>query len=55
MTSHLLALAKEGAVNEPGVLAHLAELIRGSVDNKSELKGLSNIEIFSYYLRKNKF
>ncbi len=25
------------------------------MENKSELKGLSNIEVFSYYLRKNKF
>lgn len=25
------------------------------MENKSELKGLSNIEVFSYFLRQNKF
>lgn len=34
---------------------HLADLIRSSIENKSDLKGLNNIEIFSYYLRKSKF
>lgn len=53
--SHLLSLLKEGELKDSGILAHLADLIRGSVENKSDLKGLSNIEIFSYYLRQNKF
>lgn len=29
--------------------------MRASVENKSELKGLSNIEVFSYFLRQNRF
>jgi hypothetical protein len=29
--------------------------VRASVENKSELKGLSNIEVFSYFLRQNRF
>ena len=53
--SHLLSLLKEGELKDSGILTHLADLIRGSVENKSDLKGLSNIEIFSYYLRQNKF
>lgn len=55
MSSHLLSLLKEGQLAQSGILSHLAELIRGSVENKSELKGLSNIQIFSYYLRRSKF
>lgn len=55
MSGELLALLKEGDLSRSGILEHLTELIRSSVENKSELKGLNNIEIFSYYLRKNKF
>ncbi len=40
---------------QSGLLEHFTELVRGSVENKSELKGLSNIEVFSYFLRQNKF
>jgi len=29
--------------------------VRASVENKSELSGLSNIEVFSYFLRQNRF
>ena len=29
--------------------------MRASVENKSELRGLSNIEVFSYFLRQNRF
>jgi hypothetical protein len=41
--SQLLSLLKEGELAQSGILPHLAELIRGSVENKSELKGLNNI------------
>ena len=41
-------------MSKSGILEHMSELIRESVENKSDLKGLNNIEIFSYYLRKNK-
>jgi hypothetical protein len=55
MASHLLALLTEGELAKTGILEHFTDLVRGSVDNKSDLKGLSNIEVFSYFLRKNKF
>lgn len=55
MSGELLSILKEGELANSGILAHLSELIRGSVENQSELKGLNNIEIFSYYLRTNKF
>jgi hypothetical protein len=55
MTSHLLGLLKGGELADSGILTHFTDLVRGSVENKSELKGLNNIEVFSYFLRKNKF
>jgi hypothetical protein len=55
MASHLLGLIKNGELADSGLLAHFTDLIRGSVENKSELKGLNNIEVFSYFVRKNKF
>lgn len=55
MSGELLNLLKEGELSKSGILEHLSELIRSSVENQSDLKGLNNIEIFSYYLRKNKF
>lgn len=51
----LLGLLKEGQLANSGLLEHFTELVRSSVENKSELKGLSNIEVFSYFLRQNKF
>jgi hypothetical protein len=51
----LLALIREGELANSGLLAHFTDLVRGSVENKSDLKGLSNIEVFSYFLRQNKF
>ena len=55
MSGKLLSILKDRELANSGVFQHLTELIRSSVENKSDLKGLSNIEIFSYYLRKNKF
>jgi hypothetical protein len=55
MSGELLSILKEGELSKSGLLEHLSTLIRESVENKSDLKGLNNIEIFSYYLRKNKF
>ncbi len=51
MASQLLALLKEGELANSGLLQHFTDLVRASVENKSELKGLSNIEVFSYFLR----
>lgn len=53
--THLLDALTSGELAHSGILDHIAELIREQAENKSELKGLSKIEIFSYYLRKNKF
>lgn len=55
MSSHMLENLKSGELAHAGLLPHLSELIRESLENKSELKGLSHIEIFSHYIRKNKF
>ena len=55
MSGELLGILKAGELANSGILEHICELIRESVENKSDLKGLDNIEIFSYYLRKNKF
>ena len=55
MSNNLIEILKDKELQKSGVFEHLSELIRGSVENKSDLQGLSNIEIFSYYLRKNKF
>ena len=55
MSGELLAILKKGELSKSGILEHMSQLIRESVENKSDLKGLNNIEIFSYYLRKNKF
>lgn len=55
MSSQLLNELKQGSLKDSGILEHLAELIRGSVENKTSLKGLNNIEIFSHYLRTNQF
>ena len=35
MTSQLLTLLKDGELSHSGLLPHLADLIRGSVENKS--------------------
>lgn len=55
MSGELLSLLREGELANSGILDHLSDVIRESVENKSELKGLNNIEVFSHYLRKNKF
>ena len=43
MSGELLKMLKEGELANSGILEHLSELIRNSVENKSELKGLNNI------------
>lgn len=43
MTSQLLTLLKDGDLADSGILAHFTDLIRAEIENKSELKGLSNI------------
>lgn len=55
MASQLLTLLTQGELAHSGILQHFTDLIRGSLENKSELKGLSNIELFSYFLRQNAF
>lgn len=55
MSGELISSLKHGELANSGILTHLTQLIRESVENKSEIKGLNNIEVFSYYLRKNKF
>ena len=55
MSGKLITILKDKELANSGVFEHLAELIRGSVENKSDIQGLDNIEVFSYYLRKNKF
>lgn len=55
MSGKLIAILKDKELANSGVFEHLTELIRGSIENKSDIKGLDNIEVFSYYLRKNKF
>lgn len=47
----LLALLRDGELAHSGLLQHFTDLVRSSVENRSELKGLSNIEVFSYFLR----
>ena len=55
MSSQLLGILKDGDFSNSGTLEHIVNLVRSTVQNKSDLNGLSNIEIFSYYLRNNKF
>ena len=55
MSGKLIAILKDKELANSGVFEHLTELIRGSIENKSDIKGLDNIEVFSYHLRKNKF
>ena len=55
MSGELLRMLKEGELVNSGILQHISELIRAELENKSDLKGMNNVEIFSYYLRKNKF
>jgi hypothetical protein len=55
MSGELISSLQNGELANSGILSHLTKLIRESVENKSQLKGLSNIEVFSHYLRKNKF
>lgn len=43
MSGKLIAILKDNELANSGVFEHLSELIRGSVENKSDLKGLSNI------------
>ena len=52
--SHLLNLARDGS-NDPQLLAHIADLVRASTENNSGLKGLSQLEVFSHFLREHKF
>lgn len=52
--SHLLNLARDDS-NDPELLAHIADLVRASTENQSGLKGLSQLEVFSHFLREHKF
>lgn len=52
--SHLLNLARDSS-SDPALLAHIADLVRASTENDSGLKGLSQLEIFSHFLREHKF
>ena len=55
MASQLLTLLQDGESADPAILTHFADLIRAEVESKSELRGLSNVELFSHFLRSNKF
>jgi len=55
MSGELISSLQHGELSNSQILTHLTQLIRESVENKSQLQGLNNIEVFSNYLRKNKF
>ncbi len=55
MSGELISSLQHGELANSHILSHLTKLIRESVENKSKLQGLNNIEVFSNYLRKHKF
>lgn len=55
MSAELISSLQHGELANSHILPHLTQLIRESVENKTQLQGLNDIEVFSNYLRKHKF